>query len=158
MLASRRVGVCHTSLVVSSSNSVWNPSGVQRHQEAFGRHLQEHAPYRQHDQMGSLMGTQCWSAPCHPCQNFIASFCAPFLHVVLCSYSPADLSGKARCKRALQREMRLEPDPDIPLIGFIGRLDYQKGPDLVLDALPALSNLDCQVGAAAVWLVACAAL
>lgn len=62
-----------------------------------------------------------------------------------CSYSAADLSGKAACKRALQREMRLEPDPDIPLIGFIGRLDYQKGPDLVLDALPALSNLDCQV-------------
>jgi starch synthase len=63
----------------------------------------------------------------------------------LCSYSAADLSGKAACKRALQREMRLDPDPDIPLIGFIGRLDYQKGPDLVLDALPALSNLDCQV-------------
>lgn len=62
-----------------------------------------------------------------------------------CSFSAADLSGKAACKRALQREMRLEPDPDIPLIGFIGRLDYQKGPDLVLDALPALSNLDCQV-------------
>lgn len=63
----------------------------------------------------------------------------------VCSYSAADLSGKAACKRALQREMRLEPDPDIPLIGFIGRLDYQKGPDLVLDGLPALSNLDCQV-------------
>jgi len=41
--------------------------------------------------------------------------------------------------------MRLEPDPNVPLIGFIGRLDYQKGPDLVLDALPFLSNLDCQV-------------
>jgi glycogen synthase len=55
------------------------------------------------------------------------------------------MSGKAICKRALQREMRLEPDPNVPLIGFIGRLDYQKGPDLVLDALPTLSNLDCQV-------------
>jgi hypothetical protein len=30
---------------------------------------------------------------------------------------------------------------------FIG-LDYQKGPDLLLDALPILANLDCQVGAA----------
>jgi hypothetical protein len=75
--------------------------------------------------------------------------CATFL---ACSYSAADLSGKAICKRALQREMRLEPDPNIPLIGFIGRLDYQKGPDLVLDALPTLSNLDCQVSIQAAWL------
>ncbi len=84
-------------------------------------------------------------------QPLIASlFVCPCCSINACSYSPADMSGKARCKRALQREMRLEPDPDVPLIGFIGRLDYQKGPDLVLDALPALSNLDCQVRAAAV--------
>eukprot|EP00878_Enallax_costatus_P019509 GHUV01020582.1.p1 GENE.GHUV01020582.1~~GHUV01020582.1.p1 ORF type:complete len:664 (+),score=179.93 GHUV01020582.1:243-2234(+) len=61
-------------------------------------------------------------------------------------YSADDLSGKAVCKRALQREMLLPIEPDIPLIGFIGRLDYQKGPDLVLDGLPVLGNLDCQVG------------
>jgi starch synthase len=64
------------------------------------------------------------------------------------------LTGKAACKRALQREMRLPQDPDLPLIGFIGRLDYQKGPDLLLDALPTLGNLDCQVCAFA-WCVAC---
>jgi starch synthase len=58
------------------------------------------------------------------------------------------LTGKAACKRALQREMRLPLEPELPLIGFIGRLDYQKGPDLLLDALPILANLDCQVGAA----------
>lgn len=28
---------------------------------------------------------------------------------------------------------------------FIGRLDYQKGPDLMLEALPFLANLDCRV-------------
>lgn len=43
--------------------------------------------------------------------------------------------------------MRLPMEPDLPLIGFVGRLDYQKGPDLVFDALPVLGNLDCQVGA-----------
>jgi starch synthase len=75
------------------------------------------------------------------CLNVTAVLC----WCVPCSYSAADMSGKALCKRALQREMRLEPNPDIPLVGFIGRLDYQKGPDLVLDALPNLSNLDCQV-------------
>jgi hypothetical protein len=62
-----------------------------------------------------------------------------------CRYSTTDLSGKAACKRALQREMRLPLEPDLPIIGFIGRLDYQKGPDLIMDALPFLSNLDCQV-------------
>eukprot|EP00882_Tetradesmus_deserticola_P018042 GHRQ01019359.1.p1 GENE.GHRQ01019359.1~~GHRQ01019359.1.p1 ORF type:complete len:366 (+),score=150.20 GHRQ01019359.1:917-2014(+) len=61
------------------------------------------------------------------------------------TYSAYDLSGKAVCKRALQREMRLPLEPDMPLVGFIGRLDYQKGPDLLLDALPTLANLECQV-------------
>eukprot|EP00879_Flechtneria_rotunda_P003147 GHRR01003369.1.p1 GENE.GHRR01003369.1~~GHRR01003369.1.p1 ORF type:complete len:888 (+),score=331.14 GHRR01003369.1:111-2774(+) len=60
-------------------------------------------------------------------------------------FSADDMSGKEVCKQALQREMRLPFEPDIPVIGFIGRLDYQKGPDLLLDALPMLANLDCQV-------------
>jgi glycosyltransferase involved in cell wall biosynthesis len=43
--------------------------------------------------------------------------------------------------------MRLSPDPAAPLVGFVGRLDHQKGPDLVLDALPALAALGCQARA-----------
>jgi len=39
--------------------------------------------------------------------------------------------GKALCKAALQRELGLEEDPDVPLVGTIGRLDDQKGFDLV---------------------------
>ncbi|KIY97962.1 starch synthase [Monoraphidium neglectum] len=61
------------------------------------------------------------------------------------NYSAQDLAGKAACKRALQRELRLEPDPRAPLVGFVGRLDHQKGPDLVLESLPALAALGCQV-------------
>ncbi|CAG9463241.1 unnamed protein product [Pedinophyceae sp. YPF-701] len=53
--------------------------------------------------------------------------------------------GKAACKDALQRELGLERDPDAPLIGFIGRLDTQKGPDLVLEAVPDLLGRGCQV-------------
>ena len=34
---------------------------------------------------------------------------------------------------ALQRELGLPVDPNIPLFGFIGRLDYQKGVDLIRD-------------------------
>lgn len=60
-------------------------------------------------------------------------------------YSAQDLSGKAACKEALQRELGLEVNPDIPLIGWIGRLDHQKGPDIVLDAVPGFASRSCQL-------------
>ena len=34
--------------------------------------------------------------------------------------------GKRKCKMALQKEMGLPINADIPMLGFIGRLDYQK--------------------------------
>jgi glycogen synthase len=58
------------------------------------------------------------------------------------SYSDA---GKQKCKAALQKELGLAVDPSVPLLGFIGRLDHQKGPDMVLDAVPELANRNCQV-------------
>ena len=36
------------------------------------------------------------------------------------------VEGKAACKAALQKELGLPVNPDVPMIGFIGRLDYQK--------------------------------
>ncbi len=42
-------------------------------------------------------------------------------------YSADDLSGKAACKAALQREFGLPEDPDKPLIGMVSRLTDQKG-------------------------------
>jgi starch synthase len=42
--------------------------------------------------------------------------------------------GKRQCKLALQKELGLPQDPDVPLFGFIGRLDYQKGVDLIRDS------------------------
>jgi starch synthase len=41
-------------------------------------------------------------------------------------------AGKAACKKALQEELGLPVDENIPLVAFIGRLDYQKGADIVL--------------------------
>lgn len=41
-------------------------------------------------------------------------------------------AGKAACKAALQEELGLPVNPNIPLVAFIGRLDYQKGADIVL--------------------------
>ncbi|ONK80542.1 uncharacterized protein A4U43_C01F18980 [Asparagus officinalis] len=59
-------------------------------------------------------------------------------------YSIDDLSGKALCKQALQKEIGLPIRPDCPVIGFIGRLDYQKGTDLIRMAMPELLNEDIQ--------------
>ncbi len=40
--------------------------------------------------------------------------------------TPAAAAGKAECKAALQRELGLPEDARVPLLGFIGRLDFQK--------------------------------
>ncbi|RZC56493.1 hypothetical protein C5167_015346 [Papaver somniferum] len=59
-------------------------------------------------------------------------------------YSMDDLSGKAECKAALQKELSLPIKPECPMIGFIGRLDYQKGIDLIRAAMPELLQDDVQ--------------
>lgn len=50
-------------------------------------------------------------------------------------YSAKDLPalmGKARCKREMQKELGLPENDNIPLLAFIGRLDGQKGADLLI--------------------------
>ena len=47
------------------------------------------------------------------------------------NYSAADWSGKAVCKRVLQKGMGLEQCPDVPLFAMVTRMTEQKGFDLV---------------------------
>lgn len=47
------------------------------------------------------------------------------------TFSKFDLSGKAKCKEELQKELGLKVDPDAMLIGMVGRLVSHKGLDLV---------------------------
>lgn len=61
------------------------------------------------------------------------------------NYSLDDMSGKRICKAKLQEELGLQVNPDIPLVGFIGRLDSQKAPDIFLDAAWGLRQRDVQV-------------
>ena len=68
------------------------------------------------------------------------------------NYSASDMRGKGACKAMLRRELGLpEPsfDVDVPIVAFVGRLDPQKGSDVLIDALPGLLSLDCQVRARA---------
>ncbi|KAL2523092.1 Starch synthase 2 [Forsythia ovata] len=54
-------------------------------------------------------------------------------------------TGKAQCKAALQKELGLPVRADVPLIGFIGRLDHQKGVDLIAEAVPWMMDQDVQL-------------
>ncbi len=61
------------------------------------------------------------------------------------TYDADDLSGKAACKAALQRELGLAVDAATPLVAFVGRLDAQKGIDLLLSAVPWLRQQGAQL-------------
>jgi starch synthase len=60
-------------------------------------------------------------------------------------FSADDLSGKAACKAALQKELGLPERPDVPLIAMIGRITDQKGHDLVVHALAEVLSRDLQL-------------
>ncbi len=56
-------------------------------------------------------------------------------------YSSKNLKNKVKNKVVLQKELGLEVNPNIPLIGFIGRLYQQKGIKLITNDF---ANLPCQ--------------
>src|SRR5215469_16436205 len=60
-------------------------------------------------------------------------------------YSPIDMSGKADCKAALQRELGLEQRTDAFVIGSVSRLTTQKGLDLLMSALPNVMDAKLQI-------------
>jgi starch synthase len=51
-------------------------------------------------------------------------------------YSVEKLTGKAKCKAALQERVGLAREPDALLFGVVSRLTEQKGIDLLLSAIP----------------------
>ncbi|MEP7343948.1 MAG: glycogen/starch synthase [Gemmatimonadaceae bacterium] len=58
-------------------------------------------------------------------------------------FSKDDLSGKKRCKTALQRIFGLPQRARTPIFGMSARMVYQKGLDLILDS-PQFLSLDAQ--------------
>jgi starch synthase len=58
--------------------------------------------------------------------------------VLAAHYSRGDLAGKATCRADVLSRNGLDPADDGPVIGMIGRLDPQKGFDLLAGAAPGL--------------------
>ncbi|RDY14305.1 hypothetical protein CR513_00645 [Mucuna pruriens] len=53
--------------------------------------------------------------------------------------------AKSLLKEALQAEVGLPVDRNIPLIGFIGRLEEQKGSDILVEAIPKFIDQNVQI-------------
>ena len=65
-----------------------------------------------------------------------------------------DLGGKAACKAQLQRRLGLPVRPDVPVFGVVTRLAYQKGIDVLAEAIPRIMEMDLQLavlGTGEVW-------
>lgn len=60
------------------------------------------------------------------------------------TYDAEDLEGKEVCKAALQAELGL-PIVERPLLGVVGRLDPQKGTELIIESIPWMVEQDVQI-------------
>lgn len=98
----------------------------------FGANLEDFLKTRQEDLSGILNGID---------MNSWDPERDPELPV---TYSAMSLNKRTENKSRLQRELGLEIDPQKPLLAMINRMDFQKGVDLVPDALRALRDLDWQ--------------
>jgi starch synthase len=62
---------------------------------------------------------------------------------IAANYDLTDMSGKAECKRFLQKKFDL-PRIDCPVFGVVSRLDKQKGLDLIGDIIERFLEMDVQ--------------
>ncbi len=61
------------------------------------------------------------------------------------NYGPESIEKKVLNKLALQRELGLEEDPDIPLFAMVSRLTTQKGANLIAELLPEFRKRKMQL-------------
>jgi starch synthase len=102
-------------------------------QEPLGMGMQGLLATRQADLTGILNGIdeQAWDPRTDPNIEF--------------HYGADSIGDKRKNKAALQRQMGLDADAKAPLLGIVSRLTGQKGIDIVIDIVPQLMALGCQL-------------
>ena len=60
-------------------------------------------------------------------------------------FSAGNLRGKATCKKALQQELGLQVQSDVPIISVVSRLVGHKGIDLICESLDNIMRTGCQL-------------
>ena len=60
-------------------------------------------------------------------------------------FSAQRLRGKADCKKALQKELGLQVQSDVPLLSVVSRLVGHKGIDLICESLDVVMQTGCQL-------------
>jgi len=65
--------------------------------------------------------------------------------LIAAKYWPDKMQGKAENKKFLQEHAGLAVRADVPVFGFVGRLSYQKGIDLIAQSIDLLDELDVQL-------------
>ena len=60
-------------------------------------------------------------------------------------YSAGSLRGKADCKKALQQELGLQVQSDVPSLSVVSRLVGHKGIDLICESLDNIMRTGCQL-------------
>ncbi len=121
-------GLCYSDVLTTVSPSY----AEEIKSPAYGERLEEIFRRRANVLHGILNGIDS------DCFDPAAESCLP------ARFSASDRSGKAVCKAAVQRELGLIEDPDVPLVVMIGRLTEQKGLDLLRQALEGLLSLPVQ--------------
>ncbi len=121
-------GLCHATLL----NTVSQGYAREIQTPAYGWGLEEVVEQRAADLYGILNGVDYeeWNPST---DRYLPA-----------TYTIDDLSGKAVCKRELQRRFNL-PELDVPLFGVVSRMVPQKGTDLLAEAIHEMIKLDLQV-------------
>ncbi|MCR4412357.1 MAG: glycogen synthase GlgA [Thermoguttaceae bacterium] len=121
-----KLNLLKTGIVFSDAVNTVSPRYAQEIQTAqFGRGLEGVLQHRRDVLSGILNGID--EAVWNPATD----------SNLAARYTPDSVDvGKPLCKAALQRELGLAERRDVPLVGMIGRLDDQKGFDLVAEIIP----------------------
>jgi starch synthase len=124
-----KAGLRHADMITTVS-----PTYAREIQgEALGCGLDGMLRLRSRDLVGILNGidTAVWQPAADP--------------LIAAPYDAAHIEGKALNKQALRQRMGLAEDPQAMLLGLVSRMSSQKGIDLVLEGLPVLMTMGCQL-------------